>query len=906
MPFTSDLQEAITDLDRCDMATLLHNILPRLEAIDAALSKLGAIEAACQTNMERTTPKSTCSFCTLDENRDSHYTSRCSRYPDPVSRTAQAAKLQLCLKCLKPGHEDACERPLNKIYPLEIRSVSEKPDTGEQIVEETNEKLPIVFERSEPAQKIVPQMRQILPRASKTRAHDFFRNMDGDSNQASGAISTSSSLIFLTVLCAMMSPAIAINNSTIISCSNGVVNVPPLKGWFELCIDNDCQSMNNTTRYVKYLLPISPTEKGAKVRLRTLSSDGVQEQQWLCDRPKFCEHQYFLSKSLLGNPHCWPAGAIASSAVLIYIIIAVIMGIIWIAVKITNKLKSPKIAVEPGRNKPEVPTAPVCSFELTPLPSTLLVLCTLICLMSTTGACQHGFMRHSADLVCNEKNQCHLEYSRELLFNRLQSELCIEILHGNRTVGTAKFTKKSIDFECSKATEFYTRPTKLSVYHAKRCATAGSCNKNKCETIKQNETVHELRHASKYPGYSGCMNSCGGIFCGCGLPLPSCWFYKIAHRPVSDRIFEIVQCPHWTTTVKLEIEVTIGNRTEKVERSFTPYMVNSIDNFNITVISIQRPLYPLENKRFAIAKDKSYLLPPNFQVAVACNTPTQALKEFSTCSNRIQCNCGNSPRNCQCPDDSFQKLCDNPQSTLPLKTAHANINVREGNIVATSNEEEMVLRIESKMLQDVVAELVINQECGFKISKLTGCYDCTLGAHFTAICKSPSKATVTVTCQSQQFLVTCGPSEEENEIILNFNHPIVNEQCNAHCSDRPTKFLLNGTLHYQLMKPQDIPVFEMKAHGVPLNHQWFNDISLPNIDPFLHTITSHWKLTLVALGTTLGFATLTYLGGPIVCVYILSFANSILCTVTKGMWALFLYLIGRVRATHTNAETAIA
>ncbi|KAK6028880.1 hypothetical protein OSTOST_05030 [Ostertagia ostertagi] len=234
------------------------------------------------------------------------------------------------------------------------------------VVEETNEKLPTEFKTSEPSQKIAPKTRQILPRASKTRAHDFFRNMDSDSNHAYGAISRSSSLIFLTVLCSMMSPAIAVNNSTIISCSNGVVSVPPLKGWFELCIDNDCQSMNNTTRYVKYLLPISPTEKGAEVRLRTLSSDGVQEQQWLCDRPKFCEHQYFLSKSLLGNPHCWPAGAIASSAVLIYIIIAVIMGAIWIT------LKSPEIAGKPERNEPEIPTAPVCSFELTPLP-TLLV-----------------------------------------------------------------------------------------------------------------------------------------------------------------------------------------------------------------------------------------------------------------------------------------------------------------------------------------------------------------------------------------------------------------------------------------------------------------------------------------------------------------------------------------------------
>ncbi|KAK6019266.1 hypothetical protein OSTOST_15105, partial [Ostertagia ostertagi] len=225
----------------------------------------------------------------------------------------------------------------------------------------------------------------------------------------------------------------------------------------------------------------------------------------------------------------------------------------------------------------------------------------------------------------NEKNQCHLECSRELLFNRLQSELCIEILHGNRTVGSAKFTKKSIDFKSSKATEFLTRPTKLSLYHTKRCATTRSCQNNKCETIKQNETG-KLQNILA----TGCMNSCGGIFCGCG---PSFWFYKIAHRPISDRIFEITQCPHWTTTVKLEIE-----------QSFTPYVATNIDRLTLIqhnnnhAKKIQRPCIILEKRvPLQIHKDKAYFLAPNFRIAIACNTPTQAMREFSTCSNIIQC-----------------------------------------------------------------------------------------------------------------------------------------------------------------------------------------------------------------------------------------------------------------------------
>ncbi|KAK6764974.1 hypothetical protein RB195_025056 [Necator americanus] len=89
---------ALDDLDRCDIATLLHHLLPRLDSL----------EKACQTLLERTAPKSSCLFCTVYENRDNHHSGRCPRFPDPSSKTAQATKLNLCLLCLKAAHEDTC------------------------------------------------------------------------------------------------------------------------------------------------------------------------------------------------------------------------------------------------------------------------------------------------------------------------------------------------------------------------------------------------------------------------------------------------------------------------------------------------------------------------------------------------------------------------------------------------------------------------------------------------------------------------------------------------------------------------------------------------------------------------------------------------------------------------------
>ncbi|RCN49100.1 hypothetical protein ANCCAN_04845 [Ancylostoma caninum] len=55
------------------------------------------------------TEKSNCVFCSVEKNRDSHYSSRCCKFADLVYRTVQASNLPLYLKCLKPSHGDDCK-----------------------------------------------------------------------------------------------------------------------------------------------------------------------------------------------------------------------------------------------------------------------------------------------------------------------------------------------------------------------------------------------------------------------------------------------------------------------------------------------------------------------------------------------------------------------------------------------------------------------------------------------------------------------------------------------------------------------------------------------------------------------------------------------------------------------------
>ncbi|KAK6743586.1 hypothetical protein RB195_010702 [Necator americanus] len=95
-PSQSERNSALDDLDRCDIATLLHHLLPHLDSL----------EKAFQTLLERTAPNSSCVFCTVDENRDNHYAGTGPRLPDSDSKTAQATKLNLCLLLLNTAHDD--------------------------------------------------------------------------------------------------------------------------------------------------------------------------------------------------------------------------------------------------------------------------------------------------------------------------------------------------------------------------------------------------------------------------------------------------------------------------------------------------------------------------------------------------------------------------------------------------------------------------------------------------------------------------------------------------------------------------------------------------------------------------------------------------------------------------------
>ncbi|KAK6765601.1 hypothetical protein RB195_025486 [Necator americanus] len=493
-------------------------------------------------------------------------------------------------KILMPNHR-IIQRPLNKFFPLEIRSSAKVRNSDNTTCE---------------APPSTSNKRQILTRASKTRAYDVMKEFEEELDNTQSSISISLNVVILSFLVnvtilsflCLISPSLATKTLTPnVLWNKGVVRIIPLGQPFELCfINNECKIFSDH-KNLSFPLLISPTNDKVKVRLRSLQYNSTQEQSITCERPEFCDHHYLLTKSLLGNPHCWPAGAITTVAVMVYLI--TIMSIILICATSQLARKAKRAMVSRREcSQPTCSAIPANTFELAPLPgSSAVIICAVICAVITSAqGCQHGYMRHNADLICNGKTRCHYEYNRELYFNKLQSVLCIEIFHGNKTVGTAKFVKKkTVEFKCAKATESFTRMTRTHVYHIKRCAQAGSCTTQMCETISANETIPDLKSAAKYPGYSGCFSSCGGLLCGCFMPQAACTFYRVAQIPITKRVYEVTRCPHWSPEIKLEIEVNLFNKTRLFTQSFSPYALVKTDVFNVTVISMQKPASTIAN-----------------------------------------------------------------------------------------------------------------------------------------------------------------------------------------------------------------------------------------------------------------------------------------------------------------------
>ncbi|KIH64016.1 hypothetical protein ANCDUO_05676 [Ancylostoma duodenale] len=77
-------------------ARLENQLTSRLDAIHNTLAVFQNLDTIHTHLMERTTPKSQCVFCPLEDNIDLHHSARCPRFLKSYSRTFEASRIGLC------------------------------------------------------------------------------------------------------------------------------------------------------------------------------------------------------------------------------------------------------------------------------------------------------------------------------------------------------------------------------------------------------------------------------------------------------------------------------------------------------------------------------------------------------------------------------------------------------------------------------------------------------------------------------------------------------------------------------------------------------------------------------------------------------------------------------------------
>ncbi|KAK6027214.1 hypothetical protein OSTOST_06757 [Ostertagia ostertagi] len=390
-----------------------------------------------------------------------------------------------------------------------------------------------------------------------------------------------------------------------ITCSEGTVTIHPRETPFEICFNNNCKTFTNRTAILQYELEPSPHTAKTLV---TLTSEN-QIAQRRCETPSLCKHaSKFLSKALIGNPNCWPEGAIISLSIICYCVASLTALLIWLA------------ATSAPRERDKAP------FSLSNFRPAALNLTETVLVM----------------------------------------RLCLELRHGNVTIGHIKVTRISEHLACKKVSLFWIRDTRQQVDHNVRCRGLGSCHDDVCESLTPSDMIPELNSSALYPGYSGCSIQCSGVNCICPIPFRACTFYRVSHIPLSSQIYEVFRCAAWEPDLIFEIEVEVYNSRKRERLSLIPYVAKNFADFKFTVISTQMP-QTLPHQKFAQSGNETLLIPDEFLFSVTCDTQANAQYNFSSCDNKLYCACdvtGIKP-SCRCPHFPLTQIRENHNSVLP-------------------------------------------------------------------------------------------------------------------------------------------------------------------------------------------------------------------------------------------------
>ncbi|EYC44582.1 hypothetical protein Y032_0457g1819 [Ancylostoma ceylanicum] len=190
--------------------------------------------------------------------------------------------------------------------------------------------------------------------------------------------------------------------------------------------------------------------------------------------------------------------------------------------------------------------------------------------------------------------------------------------------------------------------------------------------------------------------------------------------------------------------------------------------------------------------------------------------------------------------------------------------------MAETSQGEVVLVLEAEMLVNS-SDYIVDFPCELQVSQLSGCYSCIEGSEISISCRSKQSQFITLSCESHEFTIECGPHNITTKQKLDFYSAFIDITCHTQCGGSKATVPINGTLVYHPSTYQSVFQYNSVEER---NNSLFSlvEINFPDLTPLLRTCVSHWKAALVAVTASITMAGLTYLFGPVVIITLLKIA----------------------------------
>ncbi|EYB91440.1 hypothetical protein Y032_0206g1994 [Ancylostoma ceylanicum] len=623
-------------------------------------------------------------------------------------------------------------------------------------------------------------------------------------------------LFYIMIITLFTTSSTFANRDISMTCSNdGVLVHTSRNDPFEICADHHCQMITPVTNPFLVKFPPEVTLHDYPVSLKWNTGDQRATMETMCHRLNFCQQlDCWICSAVVFNPECWPMGAIVITALLLYVIVAILYVLLYVPMTMGKPIRIILI---------------VLRRILLILASALIKLCMTLCrrmrrrrpqshrdrllavlaitlAVSTYAihACQQVNVLEYRSTVCNNYDgheSCSIYLNELLKINTFHREACLRLTRNATLIANIKLRWKGLYLHCEQESRIFTRAVELQRIDSKRCPHMGSCQGQKCAAIHHSSLIPELEEGNKYPGRTGCMESCGGPGCDCFFLSSGCLFYRVYAVPKNSKVYEIFRCTRWTEQVKLEVTIEDLSSSEGKRRyvlAITPNVPTEVPSMTVTMTAVTLPPLPNLSKEFVTDGRDVAIWNNPFTPDLLCASWRHARDMNCTLKDDCRCHAAENSVSCACPTKDILAYFKQLNLVLPVKTASWELS-RRLNETVTAKISQMVsadFDVQFKTVIETASLLVTNNVCNIANSELEGCYHCAKGATAKVTCRSSTNTLGEVLCGRHAFVVPCAPTSPESNLYFHLDSARQLLNCSIRCGETVHYFVLSGILRY--------------------------------------------------------------------------------------------------------------